>query len=98
LRGRSTKIRKTNQSMATGLAVVTNVVSFATIVDDNVGAFSLTNPDRLVMPNGCSKMTISVSVVMAVDAAAKYIAVELVNEGGAYVDGEGEPNARTVHR
>jgi hypothetical protein len=91
LRGRSTKIRKTNQSTATGLAVVTNIVSFATIVDDNVGAFSLTNPDRLVMPNGCSKMTISVSVVMAVDGAAKYIAVELVNEGGAYVDGEGEP-------
>jgi hypothetical protein len=91
LRGRSTKIRKTNQSMATGLAVVTNIVSFATIVDDNVGAFSLTYPERLVMPNGCSKMTITVSVIMAVDGAAKYIALELVNEGGAYVDGEGEP-------
>ncbi|MVW87869.1 hypothetical protein EI969_18290 [Pseudomonas sp. PB101] len=91
LRGRSTKIRKTNQSMATGLAVVTNIVSFATIVDDNVGAFSLTTPDRLLMPNGCSKMTISVSVIMAVDGAAKYIAVELVDSGGTYFDGEGEP-------
>lgn len=88
VRGRSTKTRKTNQSITNALAV--NLVSFATIVDDNIGAFSLTNPTRLVMPNGCSKMTINVSVIMAVDGAAKTIIVDLVDSGGTYVDGEGE--------
>jgi hypothetical protein len=88
VKGRSTKVRKQTQSISNGLAV--NLVSFATIVDDNIGAFSLTNPTRLVMPNGCNKMTINASLIMAVDGAAKTIIFDLVDSGGTYVDGEGE--------
>lgn len=88
LRGRSTRVRKQTQSLANAFAV--NLVSFATIVDDNVGAFAIANPTRLVMPNGCAKMTINVSVIVAVDGAAKTISVDLVDSGGAFVDGETE--------
>jgi hypothetical protein len=88
LRGRSTKVRKQNQSITNALQV--NLVSFTTVVSDNVGAFAIANPTRFVMPNGCAKMTITVSVIMAVDGAAKTIIVDLVDSGGTYVDGEGE--------
>lgn len=88
VRGRSTRVRKQTQSLANAFAV--NLVSFATIVDDNVGAFAIANPTRLVMPNGCAKMTINVSVIVAVDGAAKTISVDLVDSGGSFVDGETE--------
>jgi Phage T7 tail fibre protein. len=86
LKGRSTKVRKQTQSLANAFAV--NLVSFATIVDDNIGAFAIANPTRLVMPNGCSKMSITVFVAMAVDGAAKTISVDLVDSGGTLIEGE----------
>jgi len=88
LKGRSTRVRKQTQSLANAFAV--NLVSFATIINDNVGAFSIANPTRLVMPNGCAKMTINVSVIIAVDGAAKTISVDLVDSGGSFQDGETE--------
>lgn len=85
IKGRSTRVRKQNQSLANAFAV--NLVSFDTVEDDNLGAFAVANPTRLVMPNGCSKMTISASVFIATDGAAKTISVDLVNSGGTLVDG-----------
>ncbi|ENB9666696.1 hypothetical protein ABJB81_005095 [Pseudomonas putida] len=85
VKGRSTRIRKQTQSLANAFAV--NLISFDTVEEDNLGAFAIANPTRLVMPNGCSKMTISVSVFIATDGAAKTVSVDLVNSGGALVDG-----------
>lgn len=85
VKGRSTRTRKQTQSLGNAFAV--NLVSFDTIEEDNLGAFAIANPTRLVMPNGCSKMTISVSVFIATDGAAKTVSVDLVNSGGTLVDG-----------
>lgn len=85
IKGRSTKIRKANQSIPTGLAAV-NPVSFDTIVEDNLNAWTIANPTQLTMKNGCSKMELNVSVVMASDGAAKTISIDLVDSGGTTVD------------
>jgi hypothetical protein len=86
VKGRSTSVRKQTQSLANGFAV--NLVSFATVTDDNLGAFAIANPTRLVMPGGCSKMNIDVSVTIAVDGAAKTVSIDIVDSGGALVDGD----------
>lgn len=85
IKGRSTKIRKANQSIPTGLGAV-NPVSFDTIVEDNLFAWDIANPTRLTMKNGCSKMEINASVVMASDGLAKTISIDLVDSGGTTVD------------
>ena len=64
------------------------LVSFSTIEKDNLGAFAIANPTRLVMPNGCSKMTISASVWIQTDGAAKTVSVDVVDSGGAIWDGD----------
>lgn len=85
IKGRSTKIRKAGQSIPTGLAA-NNPVSFDTIVEDNLNAFDITQPTRLTMKNGCTKMMINASVVLASDGAAKTISIDLVDSGGTTVD------------
>ena len=85
IKGRSTKIRKSNQAIPTGLGLV-NPVSFDTIVEDNLNAWSIANPTQITMKNGCSKMELNVSVVMASDGASKTISIDLVDSGGATVD------------
>lgn len=85
IKGRSTKIRKANQSIPTGLGLV-NPVIFDTIVEDNLFAWDIANPTRLTMKNGCSKMVINASVVMASDGTSKTISIDLVDSGGTTVD------------
>lgn len=85
VKGRSTKVRKQTQSITNAFAA--NLVSFSTVIADNLGAFAIANPTRLVMPGGCSKMIINASVVMDVNAAAKVISVDVVDSGGTFVDG-----------
>lgn len=85
IKGRSTKIRRAGQSIPTGLALA-NPISFDTIVEDNLNTFDITQPTRLTMKNGCSKMMINASLVMASDGAAKLISMDLVDSGGTTVD------------
>ncbi len=85
IKGRSTKIRKANQPIPTGLGLA-NPVSFDTIVEDNLNAWSIATPTQLIMKNGCSKMELNVSVIMASDGAAKTISIDLVDSGGTTVD------------
>lgn len=84
-KGRRTLVRKQTQSLANGFAV--NLVSFNTVTADNLGAFAIASPTLLTMPNGVSKMTISVSAWIATDGAAKTISLDLVDDGGTIVDG-----------
>lgn len=87
VKGRQTIInRSTVQSITNGFA--TNLVSFDTIVSDNVGAWAIADPTRLVMPKGCSKMRITVNLVMAVDGAAKTMAVTLMTSGSVRISGD----------
>jgi hypothetical protein len=87
-KGRQTKLRKQNQSISNALA--SNLVSFDTVTFDNIGAFVSANPTQLLMPNGCSKMRITVQVVMAVDGAAKFMDVQIVDSGGNFIAGNSE--------
>ena len=74
------------QSIPNGF--VNTFVEFDTIESDNVGGFSLTNPTRIVMPAGCTKMRITVSGLIASDGAAKIIAATLVDSGLARISGD----------
>lgn len=89
IKGRNTRIFKTNQLLTKGSAV-NNVVSFNTATEfDTVGAFAAANPTRLVMPNGCSIMEVEVEVVIdAGDSLAKAIFVRLENSGSTVWKGE----------
>jgi len=86
VKGRSTRVRKQTQSLANAFAV--NLVSFATVEQDNLGAFAIANPTRLVMPNGSSKMTIAVSVWLQTDGAAKTVSIDIVDSSGVVWDGD----------
>lgn len=87
-RGRSTKIRRQNQTLANSFTP--NLVSFNNVMSDNLGAFALGTPTQIVMPNGCNKIEVTVMAVVDVDGAAKVIAVDLVDSGGSFVVGESE--------
>lgn len=86
IRGRSTKVRKQNQSLANAFAL--NLVSFDTVMSDNLGAFAIASPTQIVMPNGCSKLRVTAMAVVAVDGAAKTLSVDFVDSGGTFVAGE----------
>lgn len=85
LKGRRTRLRKQAQTLTNAFAA--NIISFSEVTDDNLGAFSLASPTRLIMPNGCSKMTISVSAFIEKDGAAKTISVDIIDSGNNLVDG-----------
>ncbi|MNV09081.1 Pectate lyase superfamily protein [compost metagenome] len=86
VKGRNTRISKTGQSLANAFAA--NPVSFDTIDFDNVGCFKIANPTQLLMPNGASRMRISVSAKIEVDGAAKVIGITIVDSGGTVLAGD----------
>lgn len=87
VKGRQTRIRRAAaQSIPNAFA--NTQVSFDTIDFDNVGAFDIANPTRIVMPNGCYKMRIVASVQMAVDAATKTLAVTIVTSAISRLAGD----------
>lgn len=78
--------RAASQPMPNGFP--NTLVAFDTVESDNVGGFSAANPTRLVMPPGCTKMRITVSVLMASDGTAKTLAATLVDSAFTRISGD----------
>ncbi|MNS28869.1 hypothetical protein D3C72_608570 [compost metagenome] len=86
-KGKGASIRKVAaQSIPNGFA--TTPISFDTVISDGFSTFDAGTPTRINLPAGASRMTIKAQVSLAVDGAAKTIAVTLRSSGGTSVAGE----------
>lgn len=107
IKGRNTRVIKTNQSLANASA--NNIVSFSTTAeyDAVAGSFVVAQPTRFNMPNGCSKMRLEVDIVIdASDNLAKAISAQIQTSGGARwkgvsaiygYDGKANPFGDNIH-
>ncbi|WP_431494822.1 hypothetical protein [Pseudomonas brassicacearum] len=80
--------RNASQSIPNGF--VLTPVQFDTVVEDNVGGFTLASPTLLTMPQGCTRMVIVINGSMQTNGAAKTIAAVLINNSSATVGGATE--------
>lgn len=87
VKGKQARVRRAAaQSLSN--AFVNNLVSCDTVEFDNVGAFDIANPTRIVMPKGCTKMRILVNMQLAVDGAEKTVAATIVTSGIVRLGGD----------
>lgn len=78
--------RAAAQSLANAFA--NNLISFDTTGENSLGAFDATNPTRITMPPGCTRMRITAYVQVAVDSAAKTFSAQIVSSALAALGGE----------
>lgn len=74
------------QSIPNAFAVTP--VQFDTVIEDNVGGFTLSAPTLLTMPAGCTRMLIVVNGALAVNGAAKTVSTVIVNNANVTVAGQ----------
>lgn len=82
-----TDIRRTAAQSLTALALGNNLVSFDTVVSDNVGAFAIANPTNIIIPPGVNKCLIVVNGSIASDGTAKIIETLLLDVSGNVMGG-----------
>lgn len=69
-------------------AFADNLISFDATDANSAGAFDATNPTRIVMPPGCTRMRITARVQVEADGAAKTFAARIVDSSLSTVAGE----------
>jgi hypothetical protein len=87
IKGRCTKVAKTTgQTLSNGF--VANPVDFTLLEYDTVGCYRYSDPTKLYMPNGASRMRINVTAKIEVDGASKVIGVTIIDSGGTVIAGD----------